>query len=152
MVKIIAIREHPEYLDEAADYFSSKWGIERQIYEASITDSLQTELPTPRWYLMLEDSEISGSYGVIENDFMIRKDLTPWLCALYVEKSKRQQGLGGKLLEHARIEASKLGFSDVYLCTDHEHYYEQYNWQFLGLSESGFDGLTRIYQISSLIK
>ncbi|CCK20515.1 hypothetical protein [Pseudolactococcus laudensis] len=48
MVKIIAIREHPEYLDEAVDYFSSKWGIERQIYEASITDSLQTELPTPR--------------------------------------------------------------------------------------------------------
>lgn len=95
MVKIIAIREHPEYLDEAVDYFSSKWGIERQIYEASITDSLQTELPTPRWYLMLEDSEIIGSYGLIKNDFMIRKDLTPWLCALYVKKANVSKDLAG---------------------------------------------------------
>ncbi|MGB4793429.1 MAG: GNAT family N-acetyltransferase [Lactococcus chungangensis] len=102
MAKIIAIREQPGYLDRAVDYFSSKREIARQIYEASITESLHTESPEPRWYLMLEDSDIIGSYGLIENDFMVRKDLTPWLFALYVEKNKSQQGLGGQLLKHAR--------------------------------------------------
>lgn len=102
MAKIIAIREQPGYLDRAVDYFSSKREIARQIYEASITESLHTESPEPRWYLMLEDSDIIGSYGLIENDLMVRKDLTPWLCALYVEKNKSQQGLGGQLLKHAR--------------------------------------------------
>lgn len=52
---------------------------------------------------MLEDSDIIGSYGLIENDFMVSKDLTPWpKNALYVEKNKSQQGLGGQLLKHAR--------------------------------------------------
>ena len=52
MAKIIAIREQPGYLDRAVDYFSSKREIARQIYEASITESLHTESPEPRWYLM----------------------------------------------------------------------------------------------------
>jgi hypothetical protein len=113
MAKIIAIREQPGYLDRAVDYFSSKREIARQIYEASITESLHTESPEPRWYLMLEDSDIIGSYGLIENDFMVRKDLTPWLCALYVEKNKSQQGLVGSYSNMREVEAGKLGFSDV---------------------------------------
>ena len=100
-IKIIHIRENPEYLDRAADYLSSKWGIDRKIYEESLVDSLITENLTPRWFLMLKGGEIIGSYGLIENDFMVRKDLTPWLCALYVEESERRRGLGGELLATA---------------------------------------------------
>ena len=132
MEKIINIREYPEWLNRAADYFSSRWKIDRQLYADSMTDSLSTSEPVPRWYLMLRGDEIIGCYGLIENDFMVRKDLCPWLCALYVEPAERGKHLGARLLEHCRAEAGKLGFDKVYLNTDHIGYYEKYNWQYMG--------------------
>ncbi|MDD4165395.1 MAG: GNAT family N-acetyltransferase [Eubacteriales bacterium] len=144
---IINIREHPDYFDRAVDYFSSKWGIDRQIYHDSISDSITTNNSLPRWYLMLEGDRIIGSFGLIENDFMVRKDLEPWLCALYVEESKRYKGFGGKLLSHGKSEAKKLEFDKLYLCTDHVGYYEKYGWQFFGMEESEFGGQTRVYEI-----
>ncbi|MDR2502141.1 MAG: GNAT family N-acetyltransferase, partial [Oscillospiraceae bacterium] len=149
-VEILSVRECPELLSRAANYFSAKWGINRKIYEESITDSLTTENSSPRWYLMMRGDEIIGSYGLIENDFMVRKDLTPWLCALYIEESERRQGLGAKLLTHGRREAAKLGFSKVYLCTDHVGYYERYGWRFFGMEKSEFGCETRVYEVDSL--
>lgn len=148
-INIINIRENPEYLDHAVDYFSSKWDIDRQIYHDSISDSITIDNPLPRWYLMLDGERIIGSFGLIENDFMVRKDLKPWLCALYIEKSERGKALGSKLLAHGRQQAKTLGFDKVYLCTDIIGYYEKYGWSFFGLEESEFDDKTRVYEIVS---
>lgn len=41
-----------------------------------------------------------GGIGVIENDFHNRNDLTPNVCALYVEQTDRCQGIAGKLLRY----------------------------------------------------
>ena len=149
-ISIISIRENPEYLERAVDYFSSKWGIDRKIYEDSISDGIATENPLPRWYLMLKGDDIVGSYGLIENDFMVRKDLMPWLCALFVEESERGKLLGFRLLAHGQQEAAKLGFSKVYLCTDHVDYYEKYGWRFFGMEASEWGGETRVYEIESI--
>jgi predicted N-acetyltransferase YhbS len=149
MSKIISVRERSEYFERAVSYFSSKWDIDREIYETSILDSLTTANSLLRWYLMLKGDEIIGSYGLIENDFMVRKDLTPWLCALYVEESERRNGLGGKLLAHGLGEAAKLGFAKVYLCTEHIGYYERHGWRFSGMEESEFGGETRVYESDS---
>ncbi len=147
--KIFNIRNNPELLEEAADYFSSKWGIERQIYHDSMSDSISTDNPYPRWYLMISGDEIIGSFGLIENDFMVRKDLKPWLCALYVEENFRGRALGSLLIEHGRAEAKSLGFSKIYLCTDHIGYYEKYGWEYMGDFESEFGGDTRVYEIDT---
>jgi len=147
--RIISVREHPEYLNRAVDYFSSKWGIDRKIYEDSISDGIATEKPLPRWYLMLKGDEIIGSYGLIENDFMVRKDLMPWLCALYIEESERGKMLGSRLLAHGQQEACKYGFQKVYLCTDHVGYYEKYGWRFFGMEASEWGSDTRVYEIES---
>jgi GNAT superfamily N-acetyltransferase len=146
MNEIINIREHPEWLERGVDYFSSRWNIDRQLYHESISDSIETGKPLPRWYLMLEESEIIGSFGLIENDFMVRTDLFPWLCALYVEPAKRGRQLGGKLLMHSRSEAAKLGFAKLYLNTDHINYYEKYDWRYIGdfAHQSGDDA--RVYE------
>lgn len=148
-LKIISIREHPEYLDRAVDYFSSKWGIDRKIYEESLSDGITTSNPLPRWYIMLKGDTIVGSFGLIENDFMVRKDLLPWLCALYIEESERGKELGSRLLAHGRQEAGKLGFDRLYLCTEHVGYYEKYGWHFFGLEESEWGGKARVYVIES---
>ena len=147
---IISVRDQPDYLERAVNYFSSKWKIEPELYRKSISDGISTAAPLPRWYLLLYNDEIIGSYGLIENDFMVRKDFTPWLCALYVEDDQRGQELGASLLKHGRSEAGRLGFSNVYLCTDHIGFYEKYGWEFLGLEESEWGGMTRVYVSKSL--
>ena len=93
MEHIVNIREHPGWLEKAADYFSARWNIDRQLYVDSMNDSLATGNQTPRWYLMLRGDVIIGGFGLIDNDFMVRTDLRPWLCALYVELAERGGGL-----------------------------------------------------------
>ena len=150
MEKVINVRECPEWLDSAADYFSVKWNIDRQLYIDSMNDSLSTKNAVPRWYLMLRDDEIIGGFGLIENDFMIRTALCPWLCALYVEPAERGRQLGAKLLAHGCLEAARLGFSKVYLNTDHVGYYEKYGWRHIGdfAHQSGVDA--RVYEADAV--
>lgn len=149
--KILNVRDNPEYLETAADYLSSKWEIDRQVYFDSVSDSISTYNELPRWHLMEYDGKIIGSFGLIENDFMVRKDLSPWLCALYIEPHMRGKELGAALLEHGRKEAQKMGFSKLYLCTDHIGYYEKYGWNYFGDEESEFGGATRVYVIDTEI-
>jgi len=150
MTQTINIREYPEWLNKAADYFATRWGIDKSIYAYSINASLSTKYPVPRWYLMLRDGEIIGGYGLIDNDFMAKTDLCPWLCALYIEPAERGQQLGVQLLEHSRTEAAKLGFEKLYLNTDHVGYYEKYNWRYIGdfAHISGVD--TRVYEADAV--
>ena len=147
---IINIREYPDWLEKAADYFSVRWNIDRQLYVDSMKDSLSTDNPVPRWYLMLRGDGIIGGFGLIENDFMVRTDLCPWLCALYIEPEERGQRLGSELLAHGRREAAKLGYYKLYLNTTHIGYYEKYGWRYLGDFEHQSGENTRVYEADAI--
>ena len=151
-MKIFAIRDYPEFLDRAVAYFSSKFSVSRDIYNDCISNSLTTESPLPRWYLMMKENKIIGCYGLITNDFQSRQDLWPWLCSLYVEESERGKRLGSTLLEHCRVEAGKLCYSKVYLATDHVGYYEKYGWHYIGNGYHSNGEESRIYEAKSTVK
>lgn len=150
-VRILALRDAPERLEEAAEYFSTKWGIARIVYEDCMTHSLAgaTDSPLPRWYMLLKGGHIIGSYGLISNDFTSRSDIWPWLCALYIEPEERGHSYGSLLLAHGRSEAARLGFPKVYLATDHGGYYEKYGWRFLGTCYGPSGDPARLYETSS---
>ena len=150
MPDIINIRQCSAWLERAADYFSPRWHIDRRLYIESMKDSVMTEKPVPRWYLMLRGEEIIGGFGLIENDFMVRTDFCPWLCALYIEPSERGQQLGSVLLTHGRREAYKLGFERVYLNTDHVGYYEKYDWRYIGDFAHQSGSNARVYEADAI--
>lgn len=83
------------------------------------------------WYLAIEDGTIIGGVGVIENDFHERKDLSPNVCALYVEENRRNLGIAGALLNYAINDIKQKGITTLYLITDHTSFYEKYNWEYL---------------------
>ena len=90
--------------------------------------------------------EIVGGLGVIENDFHDRKDLSPNVCAMYVEETCRKQGIAGRLLNMAVEDLRAKGISPVYLVTDHTGFYERYGWEFFCPAQGdGEDHLTRLY-------
>ena len=137
---IISVRDCPEYLDRAVQYFSSNWGVPYEVYHDCISHSITTESPLPRWYLLTnENDKIVGCFGLIVNDFNSRQDLWPWLAALYVDESERGQSLGGMMLAHGIAESGRLGFKKLYLATDHIGYYEKYGFTYSGQC-FGLDG------------
>lgn len=95
---------------------------------------------------MIEDSRIIGGFGLITNDFVSRQDLSPYLCALYIEEDMRGNELGLVLLEHGKEETRKLGFEKLYLCTDHKGYYERYNWKRIGEGYHPWNHTSQIYE------
>ena len=127
---IISLRDRPEWRDDAAAWFHAKWGIPLEAYRESMVQCLAGGSPVPQWYMAVKDGRIIGGLGVIENDFHDRKDLTPNVCAVYVEEAYRCQGIAGALLEHVCRDMGQLGVSTLYLLTDHTGFYERYGWEF----------------------
>lgn len=145
--EIISIRNNPKYSEKAIDWFASKWGIDRTEYEKSFNDLLNNNESLPQWYIVIgENGEIIGGCGLILNDFVDRTDLFPYLCALFVEVKARGHALGSKLLENARIDAGRLGFDKLYLCTDHTTYYEKYGWTHIAMGRHTWGETSRIYE------
>lgn len=128
---IFNLREHPELLDRAAQWFHEKWGIPLEAYRESMEACLKGKGPVPQWYAAVDGDTIVGGLGVIENDFHNRKDLAPNVCAVYVEEAHRCRGFAGALLNHVCADMAALGVGTLYLLTGHTSFYERYGWQFL---------------------
>ena len=143
--KFITLREQPELLNMAAKWFHSKWGVPTEAYLECMEAYLKHETELG-WYLCLDNSQIVGGLGVIENDFHDRPDLTPNVCAVYTEESHRCQGIAGALLNMAVEDLRAKGISPAYLVTDHTSFYERYGWEFLCMVQGdGEPDMTRMY-------
>ena len=143
--RYITLREQPERMDTAADWFSSKWRAPKAAYLACMSAYLNRETEYG-WYLCLDGEQIIGGLGVIENDFHDRKDLTPNICAVFTEEAYRRQGIAGRLLNMAVEELRAKGVSPVYLFTDHTGFYERYGWEFFCMAQGdGEDQPSRMY-------
>jgi N-acetylglutamate synthase-like GNAT family acetyltransferase len=147
--KIIRMHEHPGGLDEAIAYYHSKWGREGNypFIDDAIKHSNYDDLP--QFFVMLKGQRIIGCCGLIVNDLISRHDLYPWICGVYVDKTERKRGLGGMLLAHAEKEAKRVGYTNVYLTTDHIGYYERYGWAYIGNGFEPTGEATRIYKKSA---
>jgi GNAT superfamily N-acetyltransferase len=143
---IIKLTDMPSIKEEAAHWFHQKWGVPLEAYWESMDEALNSSTPVPQWYVVKEGEQIVGGLGIIENDFHDRKDLTPNVCAVYVEKSHRGQGIAGNLLQFACDDMAAQGIDTLYLITEHSTLYEKYGWEFYCMVQGeGEPGLSRMY-------
>lgn len=143
---IMNLREKPQWKQKAAQWFHEKWNVPVDAYLESIEESLNSENPVPQWYLAVKEEQIIGGIGVIENDFHDRKDLTPNVCAVYVEEEFRCRGIAGKMLETVCRDMKEKGIDTLYLITDHDSFYERYGWEFYCMVQGdGEEEKTRMY-------
>ena len=145
--QIINLKYYPESMEEAAQWFADKWSVPFELYLTSMAEALFTKNSIPSWYVAIDDGKIVAGLGVIDNDFHDRPDLTPNLCALYVEKEYRGQELGADLLYTVVDDLNQNDIEDIYLITDHDNYYERYGWEHIDMVKSLSDGKeSKIYQ------
>ena len=143
---IINLSTIPEREAELAEWFSQKWGIPVEAYLESMNESLRADGAIPQWYAAVENGRIIGGAGVIENDFHDRRDLTPNVCAVYVEPDCRGRGVAGAILDHVCRDMAARGVGTLYLVTDHDSFYERYGWEFFCTVQSdGEDTPSRLY-------
>ena len=121
-------------------------GIERARCRVVSPEAYLDEKTEYGWYLCLDDDQIVGGTGVIENDFHDRKDLFPNVCAVYTEESYRKKGIAGNLLNLTVDDLRSKGITPVYLVTDHTGFYERYGWEFLCMVQGDDEpDMTRMY-------
>jgi len=153
-MEIINVRENPEYIEKAIDYWHNIWGggsetLERRLYfKDAIERSVKTQSGLPTYYLLIENGQIIGCVGLITSDFMACCDLWPWLCGLYVDENHRGKSLGSLLIDRVKKDAAKHGFNSLYLCTDHIGYYEKYGFNYLFDSYSFWGENGRVYEFT----
>lgn len=150
-MKIISVRENPEYTKRAIEYFQRCWkSVSPIIYEDCISHSINTDNPLPQWYLLEKEEVIIGCAGLITNDFISRMDLYPWVCAIFIEEKYRGNNYGSLLLEKAKNDATGAGFKYLYLCSDHIGYYEKYGFKYIGQGYHPWNEESRIYELELL--
>ncbi len=144
--KVIRLVDRPELKECAAQWFHGKWGIPLEAYAESMAACLAMKSAVPQWYLAMEEDQIIGGLGVIENDFHDRKDLSPNVCAVYTEEAKRGRGVAGALLDKVCTDMKERGIDTLYLVTDHTSFYERYGWEFLCMVQGdGEPQMSRMY-------
>lgn len=142
--KMLSIKENPQLIDFASNWFSQKWGITQKAYQESMQQALQAKA-VPSWYLCYDEKQVVGGIGVIENDFHDRKDLAPNVCAVYVEKAYRGQKIAGLMLQFVCQQMSQAGIDTLYLITDHENFYQRYGWQYYGEVKEDSGSMTKMF-------
>jgi N-acetylglutamate synthase and related acetyltransferases len=138
------LRENPEELPVLARWFHEKWQVPLAAYEASMAQVGTTGIP--QWYGVWQANQLIAGAGVIANDFHERLDLTPNICAVYVEPQNRGEGIAGELLAFICADLKRMGFQQLYLLTDHTDFYERYGWHFLEMVAEDGGTFARMYQ------
>ena len=146
-MKIISVREFPQYKDNAILYFQKCWkSVLPVIYEDCISHSVLSKNKLPQWYLLEKEGELIGCAGLVTNDFISRMDLYPWICAIFIEEKHRGNAYSSLLMEKAKKDAKEAGFDSVYLSTDHIGYYEKYGFDYIGQGYHPWGEESRIYE------
>ena len=147
-MKVISVRQNPEYKEKAIKFFQKSWSeISPVIYEDCISNSIAAEQSLPQWYLLEKDEEIIGCAGLITNDFISRMDLYPWLCALFINEDYRGNHYSELLINKAKEDTKDSGFKYLNLCTDYIGFYEKYGFKYIGQGYHRWEEESRIYQI-----
>lgn len=147
-MKIISVRQNPEYKESAIKYTQKCWSeSDPIIYEDCISNCIDATQSLPQWYLLEKEGEIIGCAGLITNDFISRMDLYPWICAVYIEEKHRGKAYGSLLIEKAKKDTKDFGFKYLNLSTDHIGYYEKYGFKYIGQGYHPWGDNSRIYQI-----
>ncbi|MDD2210043.1 MAG: GNAT family N-acetyltransferase [Candidatus Cloacimonetes bacterium] len=147
-MKIVNVWDFSGGIECAIQYFHAKWGskVNYNFYYDAISHSCSSPIGLPRFYLLLDKDVIVGCYALLVNDLVSRQDLLPWIACLYVEPSYRGRALGSILLKDGIEKTANLGYSCVYLTTDHSEYYEKYGWERIQDAYNYYGEQGRVYQ------
>lgn len=123
-MKVSNLKTNPAWADTIASRGWNAWwtdsGVSLMEYRAHLDPMIEGN-NIPVALVAHEDEKYLGSVLLIDNDLADRPQYSPWIAALWVEPEMRRSGIAVKLIEAARNEAQKCGYSVCYLCATPEN-------------------------------
>jgi predicted N-acetyltransferase YhbS len=127
MIQIVHLFEHPQYVDQVANWIHAEFWADKQVHSPeSLAAHLRSAIvpdAIPLSRLALVDGVPVGTVNLIENDDEKRSHLRPWLAALFVVPERRRQGVGSALVRDLQQCAAVLSIEMLYLGTDNPGFY-----------------------------
>jgi GNAT superfamily N-acetyltransferase len=145
-INIVSLLDAPEYRQTLIEYVENNWTPVLKPFTWVVDEVFWNSKELPRCYMMRKGDNIIGFYQLVELELITRKDLTPWITCVFIDEKERGRRLSSNLLEHGRTMAGKLGYSKVYLTTDHIQFYEKFGFREIGLDKFITGRPTKIYE------
>ena len=148
-MELLNLRKSPEIKTELTSYLQDKWGTDEsnEVYRDCLEHALSPKLASPMWYALKDGDKIIGCAGLVTNDFISRMDLTPWLCALFIDEAYRGKKLSQLLIDQIKQDTKELGDQKLYLSTHHNGLYEKIGFEYIGDGFHPWGESSRVYQI-----
>jgi len=148
-LRIKLLTEQNKYFEEICEWNYMWWGLERGREKVAeyIGRCLNKKIPLTYIAVDGDDEKVVGMYQIVMNDDVnIRPDYYPWVANVFVKETYRNRGICDKLMKHAQCVFQELGYSKVYLYSEHEGLYEKYGWKLIE-TVTNFDGAyNRIFE------
>lgn len=126
---------HEEWLD------AYTW-LNDVIEDWSLTDFPQIVVAT-------QNKQIIGYYSLVEKELVKdNHNYTPWLGTLFVRKKYRNNHYSPRLIEDACHRVKNMGYSNLFLATEHIRYYEKFGFEEIGLGMYLWNAPTKFYKKS----
>jgi len=126
------LADRPEATATVAQWAHSEWGHKFHVSRKQMENGFRGRLHRDRipFTLVGELGEkLVATSTVVACDLPARKDLRPWLAAVYVDPAHRGKGYGAALVRAACTHAASLGNKHLYLYTESAPgFYETLGW------------------------
>ncbi|MDD5190468.1 MAG: GNAT family N-acetyltransferase [Dehalococcoidales bacterium] len=143
---IISLNDFPVYKEPIINYVNEHWNVVIKPFTYVVNQCFSKSGFLPQTYIMVKHDEIIGFYQLVEQELLIRKDLSPWITCVFIDENQRGNRFSARLLEHGRTIAGSLGFQKVYLTTNHIQFYEKFGFREIGLSNFINGSPSKIYE------
>ncbi|MEJ1936694.1 GNAT family N-acetyltransferase, partial [Nostoc sp. NIES-2111] len=118
MVTVTDLRDRPEFAPVVADRVWRAWwkpkGYPLSFIEGMVSQNLGNS-PIPLALVAHNGTAFLGTASVIESDLDLRPQFTPWIAALWVDPSHRENGVGSALVRTGVEAARSRGATNVYV-------------------------------------
>ena len=94
----------------------------------------------------LDGDEICGFCNVSKKDCMPELCYTPYVGYVFVDEAYRGHRLSQRMIEAAADYLKSVGFSEIYLTSDHVNLYEKYGFRAIDRRRAFWGGLETIYR------
>jgi N-acetylglutamate synthase-like GNAT family acetyltransferase len=136
-IQVGLLADHPEHVATVAGWIYAQWlrgrpGMSLAFAEAKFRSHLQRDA-IPTTLIALAEGTPIATASIYVDDLEERRDLGPWLAAVYVAPPWRRRGVGAQVVRATEGVARRLAIPQLFLFTpDQEHFYTQLGWAAIG--------------------